>query len=502
MEAFITSLQYIATPMGVLLCALGALLGLILGAIPGLSGGIGVTILIPITYAMDPNYAMILLMAVYIGGVSGAYIGSILLGIPGSTSSIATVYDGYEMTKKGEAVRALSVGTTANAIGTIPSILIAMVACQYIAKFAVGFGPWEYFALCFFAISLVVTMSRGQVLHGLISAGIAIGIACVGSAPVCGTLRFTFGVNNLLGGVDLLCVMMGIFAGRTILMEYAKGDGGSDQKATTKVGRFHLRLEDFTSNIRNIVVSFVMGLWIGFLPGMGPALSNVAAYATAKNSSKYPEKFGTGIVDGVWAPEVANNAATGGAIIPMISLGIPGDGATAIIMGALTIYGVQCGPLIYRNDPDVVYTIFLTCLVAAVFVLVVEILGMPLFPRFLQLPYHYLYPAIVVMCFVGIFASTSNIFNISLCVLFTFVGVWMGYANIPTGPFMLAFVLADMVETNFRKALNYSETGVLSFFTRPISCILIVGTILYVAYPYVKDFLAGRKARKSVSKEG
>lgn len=486
MDLVIQAMQYIFTPSVLLLCLAGGLVGVIFGAIPGLSGGTCMILALPMTYAMDTNMAVAFLVSIWVGGTSGSFIGSILLGIPGSVASIATVYDDYEFTKKGDPVHALSAGTLANFLGTLPSLLIAMVACRIIAKLAIKLGPWEYFALGFCAITLVITLSKGNMMKGLISAGLGILFSVVGTAPISGTPRFTFGNYYFTGGFSLTCVMIGIFAGRIILYEYGKGDKlGDSQKEDIKIGGFHLPILDVINNIGNIVRSFFVGLWIGFLPGMGAALSNVVAYALAKSSSKHPEEFGHGCIDGVFAPEVANNASIGGALIPCIALGIPGDTATALLIGALTVHGVDVGPLLFKNQPAMVYVIFMAAMFGAVFVLIGEIAGMRYLPKLLTVPYQYLYPAIIVICFAGVYISSGNMFAVFAAIIFTFIGIWMQYAGIPNSPFTLAFVLSSILETYFRRALTMKSWT--AFFTRPISCILILVSLASVVWPLLRE---------------
>lgn len=487
MEFMLDAAQVFFSPTMLLVCLVGGLAGVIFGAIPGLSGGTCMILALPITYAMDTNMAVALLTSIWVGGTSGSFIGSILLGIPGSVASIATVYDGYEFTKQGDPVRALSAGTVANFMGTVPSLLVAMFSCQIIAKYAIKLGAWEYFALGFCAITLVITLSKGNMVKGLIGAALGLLLSAVGTSPICGTTRFTFGSYYFSGGFSLVCVMMGIFAGRIIIMEYAKGEKLSDNKdkPEIKVGGFRLPFRDIISNAKNIVVSFFIGLWIGFLPGMGAALSNVVAYAVAKSSSKTPEKFGKGCIDGVFAPEVANNASVGGALIPAIALGIPGDTATALMLGGLVIHGVEAGPLMFRNNPTMVYCIFIAAIFGALFVLLGEVFGMKLFPKLLTVPYHYLYPAIVVLCFTGVYVSSGNIFAVFASIFFTLLGIWMQFAGIPNSPFTLAFVLSTILETYLRRALSYSGVGM--FFTRPISCILLVFSLATVFWPIVRN---------------
>lgn len=493
MEIASQVLSTLFDPTVFLLILFGAVVGMVMGAIPGMSGTLAITIILPMTFTMDPYTAICLMCGIWIGSASGSFIGSILLGIPGTPSSIATVYDGYEFTKQGDPVRALSAGLVSNFIGTLPSLLVALVASPLIAKWAVKLGPWEYAGLAFCAITMVVSLSKGNLAGGLIVAAFSLMLVTVGYSPISGTPRFTFDIYYLASGFSLVAVMMGIFAGRTIILEYALGDKGKE--SNIKVSRFRWPGKDLAANVKTILVSFLMGLWIGFLPGMGGSLSNVMAYATAKNMSKHPEKFGTGCIDGVIAPEVANNASVGGAVIPFVALGIPGDATTAVLLGALTIQGVEAGPLIFRNAPVTVYCIFGTLMIGAIFLVLFQAICMPVMPMLLKVPYHYLYPVILVLCFLGAFTSTNNMFILYLNLIFTLVGLFMAWADLPTSPFMLAFVLGSILEKNIRKGVSYADNGWWSFLTRPISLVLILVGVGSMVWPFIKEFLAARKAK-------
>ncbi len=497
MSAFLSALNGFLDPLTMLLTLVGCVTGMILGAIPGLAGGTAITVLLPMTYAMNTNMAMAMLMGIYVGGESGGYIGSILLGIPGTASNVATVYDGYAMTRKGQVTKALSIATVSNFLGTLPSLLVAMVACPVIASLAVKMGPWEYFALAFMAITLVISLSKGKMLRGFIGAALGLFITQIGYSPISSTARFTFGSFYLAGGFNTITVLIGVFAGSMIMINYATKDKGAAGRFNQKIGRFTFPGKEVLENAFNIIRSFLIGLFIGFLPGMGPALSNVVSYSTAKNASKHPEKFGTGCADGVFAPEVANNASVGGAIIPMISLGIPGDGTTVLLLSALTIHGIYPGPLLQKNNPELVSMIFVAGIISALFALLVQVVGIRYLPALLHVPYHYLYPSILIISFMGVYANTCNMFSIFSVMGFTALGIWMVYADIPITPFVLSFVLGKTLETNFRNAISYAKGDWTSFFTRPVSCILLVIAILSVVYPMIKTILPGRAGQKS-----
>ncbi len=494
MEMFLTSLLSLLHPGTFLLVFCAAALGIVLGAIPGLSGGLGVALLLPVTFGMDPHLGLAMLIGIWVGGVSGAMVGSILLGIPGSPSAIATCFDGYPMTKNGQAVKALGAAITASFLGTFFSIIIATFLSPVIADLALKLGPWEYFSLGFCAITLVAALSRDNIFKGLASAAIGLLLSSVGFAPIDGYPRFAFGNIYLNGGFDLISLMLGLFAIKQIVLDYGKGQKELPPVDMKNITGFGVTLKEYIDNIWNLIRSFFIGLWIGFLPGMGAALSNMVAYAQAKSSSKHPEKFGTGIVDGVFASEISNNASVGGSLIPMVALGIPGDGTTAILLGGLMIHGIQPGPLLFTNNPAIVFTLFGTALFASILVLFQQFFGMRLFPMILKIPYYYLYPVIIVLGFVGVFISSSTAFNFVLLLSFAALGFLFDIVKIPTSPFILSFILGPMLESNLRKGFTYTDQGIMPFFTRPISGLLLAAAVFSVVWPYIKDAI--RKLRE------
>lgn len=494
MHVFFSNFGSLLEPFTFLLMFFSSALGIVLGAIPGLSGGLGVTLLLPLTFGMNPTVGLAMLVGVWVGGVSGGCIGSILLGIPGSPSSIATCYDGYPMTQKGESVKALGAAIIASFLGTMLSIGIATFLSPIIAELALKLGPWEYFSLCFAAITLVAALSKENIFKGLAAAGLGFLLSSVGFSPIDGYPRFSFGVNYIKGGLDLIALMLGVFAMQQIILDYGKDSEELPKVDLGKVSGFGVSIKEFVDNGVNLIRSFLIGLWIGFLPGMGSALSNMVAYAQAKSSSKHPEKFGKGCIDGVFATEISNNAAVGGAVIPMVALGIPGDGVTAVLLGGLMVHGIQPGPLLYINNPEIVYTLFGAIMLAALIVLVQQFFGMRLFPKILKIPYHFLYPLLIVLCFVGAFASTNTTFNFILLLAFAALGIFMDYAKFPNSPFILSFILGPMLENNLRKGMTYTDQGIIPFFTRPISGLLLLGAALSVVLPLVKDAIAKRKA--------
>ncbi len=472
-EAILSTLQMLTTPTGLFYIISGSILGVVLGAVPGLGGGTATILILPMTYRMNPGLALALFMGLYIGSTSGGCIGSILLGIPGTNSSIVTCWDGYEFTKKGDPVRPLSAALVCNFIGTVPSLILAMILCPYLSKWAVKLGPWEYFGLCYCAIAMVIGLSKGNLAKGIAACGLGILAACVGSAPLCGTMRFTFDSMYLISGLNIVNLMMGMFAGRTMLMEYAKGTKSSEA-SNIRVRGFRFPGRDLADNTGNIIRSFIMGAFIGFLPGLGATTSTVLAYANEKNLAKNKEEWGHGAIGGVIAPETANNAGIGGAMIPMIALGIPGNGVMTLFMTAMTVHGIEAGPMLLKNHPEIVYMLYTSAIVSAIIILVFEVVGMPLFPALLKCPYHFLYPAIIIICILGSYISGGSLFSVGVALGTCALGVFFGYFGIPQMPFILSFILCGLLEKNFRSGVNMASNGLAAFFVKPFSCLFIL----------------------------
>lgn len=483
MASYLSALGVLFQPMNFIMMYLCTVAGMILGAIPGLSGGLGISLILPLTFALNTNLSFAMLLGMYVGGVSGSFIAAVLLGIPGSAASIATCYDGYPMTKRGKASRALSIGIIGSFIGTAASIIVATLCSSLIADIALALGPWEYFSLCLMAITMVIGLSNGSIYKGLLAAFLGLTLSCVGADMVTNQLRFTFKNTNLYGGINMICLLMGTFALQQVATSYAKGNLDMPDVDAGSLKGLGLKISDIMENMKTIFVSLLIGLGIGFLPGMGSGISNLIAYGQAKAMSKKPEEFGTGVDAGIWATEVANNAGVGGALIPMISLGIPGDATTVLLMSAMTIKGLQPGPMFIQNNPGLANLIFASVLISAILCLVTELLTKRWFPLILKAPYHYLYGAILMVCFLGAYASTTSMFSVYLVLLFGALGILMEYFRMPGTPLMLSFILGSKIESYFRMGCSYAKGDMTSFVTRPISLIFLLIAIGSVTLP-------------------
>lgn len=496
MSYYIAGLWTCLQPLNLLLIAGVVIVGIIFGAIPGLSATLGISLLLPVTFGLSTTTSFIVLLAMWIGGVSGTFISAVLIGIPGSSSSIATCFDGYPMTMKGQASKALAIGMTASFMATVMSVLLATIVAPLIADLALLLGPWEYFSLCFCAITLVAALSKGNIWKGILAAGIGLFLGCVGLDPITGSARYTFGNHYLDSGLSTVCQMLGMFALCRIILDYARGEGKLPEVKKSDLHGLGISLRDIIGNMGTIVRSFLIGLWVGFLPGMGSGISNMVAYGQAQQASKHPEEFGRGTPEGVWASETANNASLGGAMIPMMALGIPGDGITAMLIAGLTIHGLQAGPLFISEQPELCYLMFACVLISAVVTFLLELVFKRWLPLILKIPYHFLYSVILTICYIGAFGVSNTEFNIFIMLAWAVLALFLNISGISLSPLVLAFILSDDLESYFRKGVSFAHGSYAPFFTRPLSLLFLLLAVFSVVWPYLSE---QRKRRKNAA---
>ena len=472
----------VCQPLTILWIAIGVAVGIIFGAIPGLTATMAIVMFLPVTYSMSASQGIAMLMALYIGGISGGLISAILLNIPGTPSSVATCFDGKPMANKGQAGRALGTGVVFSFIGTLIGIGILVVLAPVLCAFALKFQAYEYCALALFSLSMVVALTGTDMPKGLISAVLGALLATVGLAPIDSRPRFTFDTFQLNNGFALVVLLIGLFAISEV-MSFAesvrkKQDFAIEQDFKMKGAGFSLT--EFIMQIPNAIVSALIGVGIGILPGIGGGVSCMISYTVSKNTSKHRELYGTGIMDGIVASETANNATIGGAVIPLLSLGIPGDPATAMLLGGLMIHNVAPGPLIYEKNGAVVYAIFTAMLIAAVMMLLFMLWGMRFFVSVLKVPKNYLLPIVMVLCGIGAIGNANQIFDTYVMVGFGLMAYLMIKAKIPTVPMILGFILGPTFELNLRRVSQLASSD--PFYNHPIFCVLIVATALVVIF--------------------
>lgn len=466
----------------------GCFLGIVFGAIPGLTGTLAVTLILPFTYGMDATDGLTLLIAIYVGAISGGLISAILLNIPGTASSVATTFDGSPMAKKGRAGDALLIGVFSSLLGGLFSGGCLVVIAPALAKVALAFGSWEYFAMGVMGLCVAVSLTSQDRIKGLMSAVIGLVMAMVGMDPVSGINRLTFGRWQLGAGLSQLPTLMGLFALAEVLAQSKKLHEGSGKIQVEKM-RWRPPKGLLKGCWKTMGVGAVIGTVVGILPGVGQSVAAMLSYTQAKQTSKESEKFGTGCEEGIVASEVANNAVCGGALIPMMTLGIPGDMITSVLLGALVVHGIQPGPQLFRTGKELVGTIFFTYIIANLVMYLLMILLMRFFVKLLKLPKHYLLPLVLLMCMVGAFTANNRIFDI--WVLFV-VGV-VGYVLIQSGlnvtPMVLGFILGRIVESNFRTAVISGHGSVMGLFHSPIA-------VAMIAFGVIMAVFFGRKGEK------
>lgn len=473
----------------------GTLLGVVIGAIPGLTVTMGVALFLPVTFAMSPVDGLSLLMALYIGGTSGGLISAILLKIPGTPSSIATTYDGHPMAERGEAGKALSVSIISSFLGGMLSLAVLFWISPLFARVALEFGPYEYFAIALFSLTLVAGLSEGSLLRGLGAAGLGLVVSFVGMAPITAFPRFTFGWAELDGGIALLPALIGLFAVAQVI-EAAESTLRAKPLMTAK---FSLRNMGFSisagmNHLGNLLRSSFLGIGIGVLPGLGGSISNLIAYGVAKKYSKHPEKYGTGVTDGLVASESSNNATTGGALVPLLTLGIPGDNTTAILLAGFMVHGITPGPMLFESQGILVYGIFTALVISNIFMVLVLFGGMKRIVSILSVPKHILLPIIMMLCVIGAYGINNRTFDVGCMLAFGVLGWIMKKVRMPITPLLLGFILGPIIEVNLRRGLMSARGDFTPFLTEPISGIVLLATVAVVLVTGVREYKSFRKS--------
>ncbi len=491
---FLVGFSYILNPLTLLMILLGVVTGIIFGAIPGLTGTMAVALVLPITFSMTAVNSFALLMGIYIGACSGGLISAILLRIPGTASSIATTFDGHPMAQRGEAGKALGIGIVSSFLGGFFSFGILFYLAPILAEYAVKFGPYEYFAITFFALTLISSVSGDYPMKGLLSGFIGMSLAIVGISPMDGFPRFTFGIRELANGLALLPALVGLFAVSELIKVVKEKEKDEKIIANYSIKGFGFKLSDIKNQKWNFVRSALIGIGIGILPGLGGSTANLLAYLTAKKSSKQSEKFGTGIVDGIVASETANNAAVGGALVPLLTLGIPGDTLTAMLIGAFMVHGLTPGPLLFAHSGNVVYSIFAALIVANIFMVIIEYGGMRIFVKLLSIPKYILLPTIMVLCVVGAFGLNNRVFDAWTVLIFGIVGYVLSSFDFPLTPVILGFILGPMVELYLRRGLQMAQGRLYVFLSSPIAALFIIIALVTVTVSFIQSFRQKKKS--------
>lgn len=452
---------------------MGVLGGIIIGALPGLTATMGVAILLPFTFSMESIPALSMLIGIYVGAIYGGSISAILLKTPGTPASAATVFDGYEMAKNGRAKEALSMAAIASFVGGLISTIMLITISPILASFALKFSAPEYFTLAIFGLTIIASISAKNVIKGFIAGFIGLFVATIGMDPITSAVRIPFKSINLLNGFSVIPVLIGLFALAEAFIQLetileARSEVGSIS------GKGMITMRELKETMPLMVKSALIGTLIGAIPGAGADIASFVSYNEAKRSSKHPELFGTGILAGVAAPEAGNNGVTGGALVPLLSLGVPGDAVAAILLGALIMKGIAPGPMLFVHNAGLVYAIFSAMLVSNFLMLFFGLFGIRFFSKIVDIPKVLITPMIIVLSMVGSYSINNNVFDVGVTIGFGIIGYFMIKVGIPQSPIVLAIILGPMAESNLRKSLLMYEGSLIFLVTRPITIVFIL----------------------------
>lgn len=481
LELFAQGFVQMANPLCIGMTAFGVFLGVMFGCVPGLNGNTALVLVLPLTYKLPRMAAFALIMGIYIGSCSGGLISAILLNIPGAASNVATQFDGSPMARRGEAGKALGTGIFYSFIGSLIGFAALFFLSGPVAGIAINFGKADYFWMAIFALTMVVSLSSQNLLKGLAVACLGLLCSFIGASEVDGQTRMTLGFHALDAGIDLIPALIGIYAVGE-LINASKAFKMKEEVVTNyKIKGFGFTAAEFKEQTGNMLLSGVVGAFIGILPGIGGMTANLVAYSISKSTSKHPEKYGTGYMGGVVASETANNACVGGAMIPLFALGIPGDTFTAVMLGVMMVHGLQPGPLVMTKNADFIYGIFVALMLANLFCVTLQYFGIKIFVRLLAVPKHILLPIIMVLSLVGAIAINNRVFDAWVVLVFGVLGIVMNKLKFPITPIILGFILGPLAEDNLRRALMLSRGALLPLVSSVPSMVLIAMTILSLA---------------------
>lgn len=455
---------------------LGVTGGIVIGALPGLTATMGVAILLPFTFGMDAVTGLIMLVGIYIGAIYGGSISAILLNTPGTPASAATCFDGYALVKKGYPTKALSASTIASALGGLISCLALVTISPVLAKFALRFSAPEYFALALFGLT-IASISAENFLKGIIAGMIGLLISCFGMDAITSYPRFTFGVVDLLNGFSVIPVLIGLFAVSEVFNQIETLVGEKEIKTDIVMDKNYMNWKEIKHCLPTILKCGAIGTFIGSIPGAGADIAAFVCYNEAKRSNKN-EKFGEGSLVGISAPEAGNNGVTGGALVPLLTLGVPGDAVAAVLLGALIIQGLTPGPLLFEQNPEIVYGLFSSMIIGNILLLFIGLAGIKFYSRIVEIPKTLMIPAILILSTIGSYSMNNSLFDVGVTFVFGIIGYIMSKIKMPSSPIVLAVILGPMLETNLRKAVLMYEGSYSFLYTRPITVVFLILTVL------------------------
>lgn len=482
-------------PMNIFYCFIGVIIGTLIGVLPGVGPLAAISLLLPTTYGISPTSSIIMLAGIYYGAQYGGSTTAILINIPGESSSVVTCLDGYKMARNGRAGPALGISAIGSYIGGTIGVLCLMLLAIPLADVAIKFGPPEYFSLMCLGLIFAAYLSKGPFLKSLVMVGFGLFLSSIGLDIVTGQARLTFDIPELREGIDIVSMAMGLFGVSEVLINLEESFGRDIFKAQIK--NLLPTLKDWMISIKPILRGSVLGFLLGIIPGSGAILASFISYSIEKKVSKYPERFGTGVIEGVAGPETANNSATAGAFIPLLTLGIPGNPVTAILLAALMIHGIQPGPLMLQENPDVFWGIIASMYVGNILLLFLNLPLIGIWVRILRIRYHLLFPLILLLCMIGAFSINRNVFDMGIMVFFGVVGYVLRKFEYEAAPLILAYVLGPRIETAMRQSLIISDGSLSIFVYKPISAAFLA-IILFLIIFSLLQFLLGGETRNKI----
>ncbi|NWF56314.1 MAG: tripartite tricarboxylate transporter permease [Syntrophaceae bacterium] len=495
LEHLIAGFAAALSPANILFCLIGVTIGTVIGVLPGIGPVAGTAMLIPFTFGMNPATAMIMLAGIYYGTMYGGSTTSILMNLPGESASVITCLDGYQMARKGRAGAALGISAIGSFIAGTLSVAGLMFLAPPLAGFALKFGPPEYFALMVLGMTLVVALVGQALIKGLIAGAFGILLGTVGVDPTSGIERFSYGIPTLLDGISFVSVSVGLFAIAEVL-EMAEEPSRSPSYID-KISNLLPNKQDWKDSAPPILRGSLIGFFVGVMPGAGATIASMMSYAAEKKLSKHPEKFGTGMIEGVAAPESANNSAAGGALIPLLTLGVPGSGTTAVMLGAMLIHGLRPGPLLFDKHPDFVWTVIASMYIGNALLLILNLPLVGIWARLLKIPPVKLIPLILAFSVIGVFTVNNNLAEVWIMLIFGILGYFMKKLKFPPAPVVLALVLTPLMENALQQSLQMSHQDFSIFFTRPISLAFLVLALFSVFGPLGRQLWTKARSAKA-----
>lgn len=491
LQYWILGFSVATLPLNLLYAFIGCVLGTLIGVLPGLGPAAGTAILIPVTFGLDPLGGIIMLAAIYYGAMYGGTITSVLVNVPGEAASVITCLDGYQMAKQGRGGPALGIAAIGSFIGGTFATLALMVVSLPLATLALRFGPPEVFALLVVGLSLVTGLSGRSMLAALLMTFFGLMLSMIGMDPVRGAPRFTFAVPPLYDGVGFIPVVMGLFGVGEILLSMEKP---VLEVIKTKFTDLLPKRKEWGVSAGAIGRGTVIGFFLGLIPGIGAIIPTFLAYVVEKKVSKHPEKFGTGVIEGVASPETANNSYANAAMVPLLSLGIPGSPTLAVLMGAFIIHGLTPGPFLFKERPDVVWGLIASLYLGNVMLLILNLPLVGVWAKLLEIRYQFLYPGILLFCILGAYSMNQSFFDVGVMIGFGVLGYIFRKIDWPLAPTILALILGPMMERALRTSLEMSAGDITILFTRPISAVLLAVAAIVLISPAIR--LLGQRAGK------